>query len=186
MALIESNPFHLGEKAPDFILFDTISGKNLSLQTLKGKLGTAIFFICNHCPFVQHINEELVSLAKEYQAKGIAFVAISSNDVKYYPQDGPDQMKVVGQNLNYPFPYLYDETQEVAKAFDATCTPDLYLFDKELKATYHGQLCASRPTNGIPVTGNDLRKAMDALMAGNPPLKHQKPSMGCSIKWKKD
>jgi|TARA_R110000737_G_scaffold353477_1_gene405919 peroxiredoxin len=184
MALIESNSFQIGEKAPDFTLFDTISGKNLSLENLKGEKGTAIFFICNHCPFVLHINEELVQMANEYQAKGIQFIAISSNDVGSYPQDGPDKMKDVAVKLKYSFPYLYDETQEIAKAYDATCTPDIYLFDSALKATYHGQLCDSRPGNGIPVTGKDFRHAMDELLKGNAPVTNQKASIGCSIKWK--
>ncbi len=184
MALIESNYFQIGEKAPDFTLFDTVSGKNLSLGNIKGEKGTAIFFICNHCPFVVHINHELVNLAIEYQAKGIQFIAISSNSVESHPQDGPDQMKLVAEKLNYTFPYLYDETQEVAKAYDATCTPDIYLFDKDLFAVYHGQLCDSRPSNEIPVTGKDFRMALDGLLAENEPLRLQKPSIGCSIKWK--
>jgi peroxiredoxin len=184
MALIESNSFQIGEKAPDFSLFDTVSDKNLSLDNLKGAKGTAIFFICNHCPFVLHINEELVRMANEYQLKGINFVAISSNDANTYPQDGPDNMKLVAKNLNYSFPYLYDKTQEVAIAYDATCTPDIYLFDGNLKAVYHGQLCDSRPGNSIPLTGQDLRRAMNALVNGHPPVENQKPSIGCSIKWK--
>jgi peroxiredoxin len=185
MALIESNYFKIVEKAPYFNLFDTISGENRSLHDLTaGKKGTVIFFICNHCPFVSHINRELVRMANEYQTKGVQFIAISSNNVDAYPQDGPEKMKDVAEKLNYSFPYLYDHSQEVAKLYDAVCTPDIYLFDEELKAVYHGQLCDSRPGNGIPVTGKDLRNALDKLLNGNAPLSIQKPSIGCSIKWK--
>jgi peroxiredoxin len=184
MALVESNVFEIGAIAPDFVLFDTVSGSEKSLQELKGTIGTVVLFICNHCPYVKHINEGLVKIANEYQSKGISFVAISSNNVETHPQDGPDQMKLHAREQGYPFPYLYDEDQSVAKAYDAACTPDIYLFDKELKAVYHGQLDDSRPGNDIPVTGNDLRKAMEALLQNNSPISDQKPSIGCSIKWK--
>jgi peroxiredoxin len=184
MALIESNPFNIGEKAPDFTLFDAVSGKMMDLENIKGEKGTAIFFICNHCPLVMHINKELIQMANEYQAKGISFVAISSNNVETHPQDGPVYMKEIAKRMNYSFPYLYDETQEIAKAYAASCTPDIYLFDNELNATYHGQICDSRPGNEIPVTGKDMRKAMDELLKGNAPVAIQKPSIGCSIKWK--
>jgi peroxiredoxin len=184
MALIESNPFNIGEKAPDFTLFDAVSGKMMDLENIKGEKGTAIFFICNHCPLVMHINKELIQMANEYQAKGISFVAISSNNVETHPQDGPVYMKEIAKRMNYSFPYLYDETQEIAKAYAASCTPDIYLFDNELNATYHGQICDSRPGNEIPVTGKDMRKAMDELLKGNAPVAIQKPSLGCSIKWK--
>ncbi|XOV66143.1 MAG: thioredoxin family protein [Fluviicola sp.] len=184
MALTESNPFPLGTQAPDFILPDTKSGMQMDLTQLKGEKGTAIFFICNHCPFVIHVNDELVRMAKEYEEKGIGFIAISSNNVETHPQDGPEFMKEHAEKQGYPFPYLYDETQEVAKVYDATCTPDLYLFDKDLKAVYHGQLDDSRPGNDIPVTGKDFRKAMDQLLEGNDPIEKQKPSIGCGIKWK--
>ncbi|QCE41721.1 thioredoxin family protein [Psychroserpens sp. NJDZ02] len=186
MALTSSNPITLGVTAPQFLLFNTVTEEELSLNALKGEKGTVIMFICNHCPFVIHINEILVALANTYQQKGINFIAISSNDVENYPQDGPDKMKQLAKDLNYPFPYLYDATQDVAKAYDAACTPDFYLFDSQLKATYHGQLDTSRPGNGIPVTGIDLIKAMEAVLDKAQPLAEQKPSMGCGIKWKKD
>ena len=184
MSLIESNPFEIGKQAPNFKLPNTVDDKSYTLNQLKGKQGTAFFFICNHCPFVIHVNQELVKLANDYAKKGISFIAISSNDADHYPQDGPMYMKQVAQNLNYPFPYLYDETQEVAKAYDATCTPDFYLFDSELKSVYHGQLDSSRPHNGIPVTGKDFRNAMDLLLKNEVSANKQSPSIGCSIKWK--
>lgn len=184
MALTPSNPFSLGKVAPEFSLLDTVTNKTLNLHQLKGDMGTVIVFICNHCPFVIHINPELVKLANQYQDKGIAFIAISSNDVNNYPQDGPDKMAQVAKNLNYPFPYLYDDTQDIAKAYNAACTPDFYVFDADLKTTYHGQLDSSRPGNNIPVTGEDLIKAMDAVLNNQEPLTIQKPSIGCSIKWK--
>ncbi len=184
MALTASNPFSIGSKAPEFCLTDSVSGKEYSLQDLKGKNGTVIFFICNHCPFVIHVNEELVRLANDYLSKGLGFVAISSNDIVGYPQDAPPFMKAVAQRLQYPFPYLYDESQEVAKAYDAACTPDFYVFDENLLATYHGQLDASRPGNGIEVNGEDIRAAIDALLADKPAIENQKPSIGCGIKWK--
>lgn len=184
MALVGSNQFEISKTAPDFELINTVNDKMMSLSALKGEKGTAIFFICNHCPFVVHINRGLVQMANDYLSKGIAFIAISSNDAKYYPQDGPQQMKRLAEQLNYPFPYLYDETQEVAKAYNASCTPDLYLFDSDLKAVYHGQLDDSRPRNGIPVTGKDFRNAMDHLITGETNPQDQHPSIGCSIKWK--
>lgn len=184
MARTPSNMLPLGTEAPKFNLFDTVSGKTLSLDSLRGKQGTVVMFICNHCPFVVHVNEELVSIANEYSSKGIAFVAISSNDAKNYPQDAPDKMTLHAQENNYPFPYLYDESQAVAKAYDAACTPDLYLFDHNLKLVYRGQLDSSRPGNGIPVTGEDLRYALDCLLLGKENIKNQRPSIGCNIKWK--
>jgi peroxiredoxin len=184
MALTASNSFKNGTLAPEFSLQDVVTGKNVSLQLLKGAKGTVIMFICNHCPFVLHVNEQLVTLANLYLNKGIRFIAISSNDIENYPQDTPELMKQVADNLNYPFPYLIDETQEVAKAYDAACTPDFYVFDSTLKATYHGQLDNSRPGNGLPVTGADLVNAMDAVLNNEAPLEIQKPSIGCNIKWK--
>lgn len=184
MARTASNPFSNGTLAPDFSLPDTVSGETLSLHQLKGEQGTVVFFICNHCPFVIHVNEALVKLANEYIKKGIGFIAISSNDVENYPQDAPHLMKEVAAKQQYPFSYLYDETQEVAKAYDAACTPDFYVFDHALKATYHGQMDDSRPGNGIPVTGSDLRQALDLVLESKPPLETQKPSIGCNIKWK--
>ncbi|MAU15442.1 MAG: thioredoxin family protein [Muricauda sp.] len=183
MARTPSNMLPLGTKAPDFELLDTVSDKILSLENLKGKKGTVIMFICNHCPFVIHVNPQIVKLAKEYQEKGISFVAISSNDVKNYPQDAPHLMKQKAIEEDYTFPYLYDETQKVAKAYDAACTPDFYLFDADLTLVYRGQLDDSRPGNGIPLTGRDLKNAMDAVLNGEKVDPDQKPSLGCNIKW---
>lgn len=184
MARTPSNMIPLGTKAPNFNLRNAVDDKVLSLDDLKGDVGTVILFICNHCPFVIHVNNELVRIANEYSKTKISFVAISSNDVENYPQDAPHLMKKVAEDLDYPFPYLYDETQEVAKAYDAACTPDIYVFDKDLKLVYRGQLDDSRPRNGIEVTGNDLRNALDCLLQGTKNTKTQKPSIGCNIKWK--
>lgn len=184
MALTESNSLAQGTMAPSFQLPDTVSGKVLSLNDIKGEKGTVVMFICNHCPFVIHVNDELVRLANDYQSKGIAFVAISSNDVANYPQDGPEFMKQNAERLGYTFPYLYDETQEVAQAYDAACTPDFYVFDQELKAIYHGQLDSSRPGNSLPLTGSDMRAVLDACLTGETYAGDQKPSIGCNIKWK--
>lgn len=182
--LVESNPIEIGTPAPNFVLLDTVSNQNLSLSDLKGEKGTAIMFICNHCPYVIHYNEELVNLATAYQKKGINFIAISSNDVENYPQDSPALMKENAKKSGFPFPYLYDQTQEVAKAYDAACTPDFYLFDGELKAIYHGRLDDSRPNSQTPISGRDLREAMERLLSNQKPLLTQYPSMGCNIKWK--
>ena len=184
MALAESNPFSVGTKAPEFLLPNVVSGENNSFNQLKGNKGTVVMFICNHCPFVLHVNDELVKIANDYQPKEINFIAISSNDVVTHPDDSPHHMKTRAIELGYPFPYLYDETQDVAKTYDAACTPDFYLFDSDLKAEYHGQLDNSRPSNGLPVTGKDLRNAMDLLLKGETNTELQKPSIGCSIKWK--
>ena len=175
----------LGTKAPGFNLIDTVSNKIVSLNNIKGEKGTLVMFICNHCPFVKHVNKEMVRLANDYKAKGIGFVAISSNDVVHYPDDSPELMKIQAEKLGYPFPYLYDETQEVAKAYDAACTPDFYLFDAQLKLVYRGQLDDSRPGNNKPVTGADIRKAIDAILAGKEVDPNQYPSMGCNTKWKR-
>jgi peroxiredoxin len=184
MALTASNPFPLGISAPDFLLPDTVSGNNISFQDINGEHGTVVLFICNHCPYVIHINHQIVSIAKEYLSKGIGFVAISSNDVVNYPEDAPDKMSIVAKVLQFPFPYLYDEDQSCAKAYDAACTPDIYLFDSESKLYYHGRLDASRPKNEIPVTGEDLRNALNRLLEGSEIPSQQIPSMGCNIKWK--
>ena len=184
MARTPSNMLPLGTQAPDFELMDTITDTLVSLERAKGEKGTVVMFICNHCPFVIHVNPEISRLGLEYQKKGIRFVAISSNDVENYPQDAPDLMKVKAREEQYTFPYLYDETQEVARAYDAACTPDFYLFDDTLKLVYRGQLDDSRPGNGLPVTGSDLRDAMDTLLIGGPIEELQKPSIGCNIKWK--
>lgn len=183
MALTPSNMLSLGTEAPDFSLQDTVSNNILSLQELKGKNGTVIMFICNHCPFVKHVNHGIVELAQDYQSRGIGFIAISSNDVENYPADAPGLMKKNAENEGFTFPYLYDRTQEVAKAYDAACTPDFYIFDGDLTLIYRGQLDDSRPNNGIPVTGSDMRNALDALLHGEQLPQHQKPSIGCNIKW---
>lgn len=184
MARTESNEFKIGTKAPEFTLINTVDDKNYSLNDLKGTKGTVIMFICNHCPFVIHVNKALVKMANEYQQKGINFIAISANDVENYPQDAPHLMKQLAKKENFPFPYLYDETQEVAKNYDAACTPDFYIFDAELKTVYHGQLDNSRPGNGKPVTGKDMRLALENLLQNKSVIENQKPSVGCGIKWK--
>ena len=175
----------LGTAAPDFNLPDTVSGEDFSLGALKSDNATVVMFICNHCPFVKHVQPELVQLAKDYQPSGIAFVAISSNDVDNYPADSPENMKADAERLGYPFPYLYDESQEVARAYSAACTPDFFIFDGDLKLVYRGQLDDSRPGNGVPVTGRDIRNALDNILGGQPVGAEQRPSVGCNIKWKK-
>jgi peroxiredoxin len=184
MAATPSTMMPLGTIAPDFTLLNTVTGEIVSLQDLKSDVATLVMFICNHCPYVKHIDAQLVKLATDYQSKGVAFIAISSNDVENYPDDSPEKMKEVAQQLGYPFPYLYDETQEVAKAYQAACTPDFFLFDKDLKCVYRGQLDGSRPKNDVPVTGEDMRAALDAVLAGQPVNPEQIPSIGCNIKWK--
>jgi len=184
MAETPSNMIPLGFTAPDFYLWDAISGKKLSLSKLKSDKATVIMFICNHCPFVKHVNNELVKLANDYIPKGISFIAINSNDADNYPEDSPEKMKEYASRLNYPFPYLFDETQEVAKVYDAACTPDFYIFDKELNCIYRGQLDDSRPSNGKPVTGKDMRDALDAILDDKQVSDIQMPSIGCNIKWK--
>ncbi len=184
MARTPSNMLPLGTKAPDFSLFDTVSGQTLSLDELKGEKGTVVMFICNHCPFVIHVNPEISKLGREYQEKGIGFIAISSNDVENYPQDAPHLMTKTAKQEGYSFPYLYDETQDVAKAYDAACTPDFYLFNDQLELVYRGQLDDSRPGNGLPLNGQDLRSALNTLLAKRIISENQKPSIGCNIKWK--
>ena len=174
----------LGTKAPDFNLLDTKDQNYKALDDLKGKKATLVMFICNHCPFVIHVNKELVKLANDYKKRGINCIAISSNDAQNYPQDGPENMTRHAIENNDPFPDLYDETQDVAKAYDAACTPDFFLFDSDLELVYAGQLDDSRPGNGIAVTGRDLRHALDNLLNGEQISSNQKPSMGCNIKWK--
>lgn len=184
MVLTSSNMLPLGTIAPDFILFDTVSEKKLSLNELKSDKATLIMFICNHCPYVKHMKEELASIANDYMQDDVLVVAISSNDAEYYPEDSPDLMREDAKKFEYPFPYLYDETQEIARAYQAACTPDFYLFDKDMKLVYRGQLDDSRPGNEVPLTGKDLRGAIEDLLKGNPISEDQKPSVGCNIKWK--
>lgn len=184
MARTPSNMLPLGTQAVDFELPDFNLGGNFSLYSNKGKVGTLIMFICNHCPFVKHLNHELAQLAKDYQSQGIQVVAINSNDVENYPEDAPELMTLNAKENDFIFPYLFDESQEVAKMYDAACTPDFYLFNEDLKLVYRGQLDDSRPGNEIPVTGKDLREAMDSLLQNRLPAENQKPSIGCNIKWK--
>ena len=178
-------PIPLGFKAPDFTLPNTVSGKMLNFSQLKGKHGTVVFFICNHCPYVIHVIDEIVKIAHEYIPKGIHFIAISSNDVDNYPQDSPEKMKAHALKWGFTFPYLYDETQDVAKAYHAACTPDYNVFDKDDVCLYRGQLDEARPGNDKPVDGKDLRLALDCILAHKPISIKQIPSTGCNIKWKK-
>jgi len=184
MAAVPSNMLALGTPAPDFVLPDTVSGKTLSLTDLKSDVATVIMFICNHCPYVKHVNKELAKLARDYQVRGVAFVAISSNDIAAYPADSPEQMRLVAAEQGYTFPYLYDEDQSVAKAYQAACTPDFYIFDAGMKLVYRGQLDDARPRNDVPVTGKDVRAALEAILAGEAVAAEQRPSIGCNIKWK--
>lgn len=186
MALTESNMLPIGTVAPDFSLIDTVSDKTLSVNDLFSDKATVVMFICNHCPYVIHVQDELVRLSNDYEPKGAKFVAISSNDVEKYPQDGPEAMKVFAKKSGFTFPYLYDKTQEVARAYDAACTPEFYIFDGEKKLRYRGRLDESRPRveNPKPVTGKDLREALDAILANQMLSEIQFPSMGCNIKWK--
>jgi thiol-disulfide isomerase/thioredoxin len=186
MALVESNMLPIGTLAPYFVLFDTISGKQLSISELCSDKATVMMFICNHCPYVIHVKEEFIKLAKDYQPKGVSFVAISSNDAEKYPKDGPEEMTIFAQESGFTFPYLYDETQDVARAYDAACTPDFYIFDESKKLKYRGRLDDSRPKmeNQKPVTGSDLRGALNAILSNQLISEIQYPSMGCNIKWK--
>ncbi|MBK7147910.1 MAG: thioredoxin family protein [Bacteroidetes bacterium] len=185
MALTPSNMIPLGTSAPAFVLPDVISGKQISLKEFQGKQATVIMFICNHCPFVKLINNQLVKLANDYLPQGISFVAISANDAEAHPDDAPEKMKELALAEHYPFPYLYDESQTVAKAYDAACTPDFYIFDKDLKLVYRGQLDDARPSNQIEPNGQDMRTALNDLLEGRAINPHQRPSIGCNIKWKK-
>jgi len=175
----------LGTPAPDFRLPDTLSDRVLGLAELRAEAATLVMFICNHCPYVKHVNAELVRLARDYQGLGVGFVAISSNDAAAYPEDAPAEMTATGRALGYSFPYLYDESQAVARAFDAACTPDFFLFDAGLRLAYRGRLDDSTPGNSRPVTGAELRAALDALLAGREVSERQQPSLGCSIKFRK-
>ena len=184
MSLTPSKMLPLGTKAPDFKLINPITSKRIRLSDFRGKQGTVIMFICNHCPFVKYVNNELVAIANEYLNKGIGFIAINSNDIINYPEDAPLEMIKTAKENNYPFPYLFDESQKVAKDYDAACTPDFYVFDDQLKLVYRGQLDSSRPGNNIPITGRDLRLAIDCILKNIPQQVEQKPSVGCNIKWK--
>ena len=184
MARTPSNMVSLGTKAPDFSLLDVISEEFKNLNELKGENGSVIMFICNHCPYVKHVNKTIVELANKFEKDGINFIAISSNDVINYPEDSPELMKINAQEYNFIFPYLYDESQEVAKKYDAACTPDFYLYNSELRLIYRGQLDDSRPGNGVECNGDDLDHALSCLLANNENNRIQKPSIGCNIKWK--
>jgi len=184
MARTESAMMALGTRAPEFSLPDTVSGRTISLSDIRGPRATLVMFICNHCPFVKLVVDELASLGRDYADKGVGIVAISSNDVTTHPQDGPDHMAELARTKGFVFPYLYDETQEVARGYGATCTPDFFVFNESLECAYRGQLDDARPGNGIPVTGRDLREAIDALVAGKAVPADQKPSVGCNIKWR--
>jgi thiol-disulfide isomerase/thioredoxin len=186
MAATASNMLPLGSIAPDFCLPDTVTGHLYSLVDLKGERGTLILFICNHCPYVLHIKQQLIAIAQQYAVLGIATVAISANDIENYPQDAPDKMQQMMVEWGHPFAgYLYDETQAVAKAYQAACTPDIYLFDADLACVYRGRLDGATPKNDVPVTGEDLRNALDSLLAGQDVVAKQIPSIGCNIKWKR-
>ena len=184
MARTPSNMVSLGTKAPDFSLLDVISEEFKNVNELKGENGSVIMFICNHCPYVKHVNKTIVELANKFKDRGINFIAISSNDVINYPEDSPELMKINAQEYNFIFPYLYDESQEVAKKYDAACTPDFYLYNSELRLIYRGQLDDSRPGNGVECNGDDLDHALSCLLANNENNRIQKPSIGCNIKWK--
>lgn len=183
MVRTPSTMLPLGTVAPDFEL-PNVDGRMVDYAAAAGPQGTVVMFICNHCPFVKHVADELARLGREFMSRGVGFVAISSNDVASHPADSPEQMVREAEDRGYLFPYLYDETQEVAKAYHAACTPDFYVFDAGRKLVYRGQLDPSRPGSDLPVTGSDLRAAVDALLAGRPPLAEQIPSLGCNIKWK--
>lgn len=174
----------LGTIAPDFSLTNAVDGRVVNRDDLKGQNGLLVIFLCNHCPYVKHVAKALAELTAEYQQKGVAIVGISSNDVQAYPDDGPEQMKIEAAQQGYPFAYLFDETQQVAKAYRAACTPDFFLFDRDFKLVYRGQMDDSRPKQGSTPTGRDLRAALDAMLSGQPALQTQRPSLGCNIKWK--
>ena len=184
MAETATTQIPLGFKAPDFTLYEPFSGQSMSLDELKSYKATVVMFICNHCPYVKHVQEELVKLANDYIPKGVSFIAICSNDIVNYPEDAPAKMKKIAGEFGYPFPYLYDETKDVARAYHAACTPDFSIFDGEMKCVYRGQLDDSRPGNNIPVTGKDIRTALDDLLGSRQISIKQKPSVGCNIKWK--
>lgn len=174
----------LGTVAPNFMLVEPLTGQIRSLDELKSEKATLVMFICNHCPFVRHVNPQLVALGYDYMPQGVSIIAISANDEEEYPEDSPIKMAETAQRLEYPFPYLYDETQDVARAYHAACTPDFYLFDGTMKLVYRGQLDGSRPSNSIPIDGVDLRRAIDTVLAGEKVDERQIPSIGCNIKWK--
>jgi peroxiredoxin len=181
---VQSTMLELGTQAPDFELPDAVSGRTVSLDDFADARALVVMFICNHCPYVRHVRGELAAIAREYQRSEVAFVAINSNDPERYPQDAPPAMREEAETVGYTFPYLFDESQEVAHAFRAACTPDLFVFDSARRLVYRGQLDDSRPGNDVPVTGRDLRAAIDAVLAGRTISADQIASIGCNIKWK--
>jgi peroxiredoxin len=183
MVMVESTMLSLGTAAPEFALPDVVSGETITLATFADAPALLVMFICRHCPFVKHVEDELARLGKDYGAKGVGIVAISANSLQTHPQDGPEHLKAQAQEIGFTFPYCFDESQSIAKAYTAACTPDFFVFDQAKKLVYRGQLDDSRPSNGVPVTGKDLRAALDALLAGDAPTADQKPSIGCNIKW---
>ena len=184
MSLTPSTMLALGTPTPEFRLPDVVSGKTVSLDTFSGKPALLVMFICRHCPYVEHVKHELAKLGKDYAGKPLGLVAISANDAANYPDDAPDKLREMAVRLSFLFPFCYDESQDVAKAYTAACTPDFFFFDAARKLVYRGQLDDSRPGNNKPVTGRDLRAAIDAVLAGKPVSKDQRPSIGCNIKWK--
>jgi peroxiredoxin len=184
MVRTPSSMAELGSAAPDFRLPDVVTGKMVSRGDVAGPKGMLAMFICRHCPFVKHVQDELAKLGRDYAKSGVGIVAISANDESGFPEDSPDNLAKMSRELGFTFPYLYDETQDVARAYDAQCTPDFFLYDGQDRLVYRGQLDDSRPGNGQPVTGKDLRAALDALIGGRPLPKDQRPSIGCNIKWK--
>ncbi len=184
MAFTESTMVGLGNPAPEFQLPNVVNGKMVGLQDFAGRKALLVMFISRHCPYVQHVKNELARLGKDYIGKPLGIVAISSNYVVQYPEDAPDRLREMATELDYNFPVCYDETQEVAKAYDAACTPDFFVFDENRRLVYRGQLDGSRPKNGLPITGADLRAALDAVLSGQPVKPEQRPSGGCNIKWK--
>jgi peroxiredoxin len=184
MARTPSTMLSLGTLAPDFLLPDVVTGKSVSLTTFAGSKALLVMFICQHCPFVIHVKPELARIGQDYRSKGVGIIAISANDAVKYPQDDPDHLKAMAQDLNLNYPLCYDESQNVAQAYQAACTPDFFLFDGDLKLVYRGQLDSSRPGNDVPVTGADLRAAIDAVLTEQPVSAAQMPSIGCNIKWK--
>jgi peroxiredoxin len=184
MARTASTMLPLGTKAPEFQLPDVVSGETISLDRFAGKQGLVVIFLCRHCPFVKHVQGELAKLGRDYQNADLGIVAISANDAANYPDDAPDKLKEMAKELGLTFPLCYDESQETAKAYTAACTPDFFVFDRDRKLVYRGQFDDSRPGNDKPVTGKDLRSAIDAILAQSSVGEEQKPSIGCNIKWK--
>lgn len=183
MVLTQSNMMPLKSRAPDFKLIDVCTDELVTLKEIQSDLGTVVMFICNHCPYVKHLLEMLLSLSRDYIQKGISFVAINSNDILAYPEDSPEEMRKLAEELKFPFPYLFDSTQQIARAYGATCTPDFFVYDRILQCVYRGQFDDSRPGNHHPVTGKDLAEALDCLLLGREVTPDQHPSIGCNIKW---